>query len=295
MTRTLLFSLLILATATAAHGPAKVERASGETREAGKRATPPPARIPTDAECAALGPPLMPLFPVGETLDYDLDALGAEAGKLTLKVLPKRSEALPIEVTAKTNSFFSKVRRVSATATSYLNPRTLRPKRYVEDATENEVARYADVSFRPEARQVNLDYKIAGRSGKKVFRYAQEALDPAGAIFLVRQLPLKEGTQICFDAYGIRNMWRVHGRVGPKEHVSLKLGEFDAWHLQGEAVRVDAPHMRREIHLWVSADERRLPLAAVGVLDLGAVRATLTRFARPEGTKRGAGKESLKW
>ena len=293
MTRALLYSILWISAAAQAAAPGHAAPDGGAP--AGSVASPPPVRIPTDQECVALGSPQTPLFPVGETLDFDLDALGAEAGKMTMRVLPKRGEAIPIEVTANTNSFFSKVRRVSATATSYLNPRTLRPKRYVEDATENEVSRYADVSFKPEARQVNLDYRIAGRPGKRVFRYANDALDPAGAIFLVRQLPLKEGTWICFDAYGIRNMWRVHGKVIGKEHVSLKLGEFDAWHLQGEAVRIDLPQSRREIHLWVSADERRLPLAAVGVMDLGAVRATLTRYARPEGTKRGAGKESLKW
>jgi len=282
--RRALFSTLLIVASAAAHGS-----------HSGRAATTAPARVPSDNECAALGSPQRPLFPVGETLEYDLDALGAEAGKLTLKVLPKQSEALPIEVTAHTNPFFAKVRRVKATATSYLHPRTLRPKRYVEDSTENEVARSADVSFRPESRQVTLDYKIADRAGKKVFRYAQEALDPVSAIFLVRQLPLKNGVSLCFDSYGIRSMWRVHGQVVGKEHVSLKVGEFDAWHLHGEAVRIDQPRTRREVHLWVSADERRLPLAAVGVMDFGAVRATLTRYARPDGVKRATGKESLKW
>src|SRR5919106_3580333 len=216
MTRALLYSILLSAIAAQAQAPAKSAPPASGAPAASARATP-PTRLPTDQECGALGSPQMPLFPVGETLDFDLDALGAEAGKMTMRVLPKRGEAIPIEVTAKTNSFFSKVRRVKATATSFLNPRTLRPKRYVEDSTENEVARYADVSFKPESRQVSLDYKIAGRPGKRVFRYAHDALDPVGAIFLVRQLPLKEGTWICFDAYGIRNMWRVHGKVVAKE------------------------------------------------------------------------------
>jgi Protein of unknown function (DUF3108) len=282
-----LLSILLVAAFSAARGADKGGAPASKSA--------PPARVPTDTECGALGSPQRPLFPVGEVLEYDLDALGAEAGKLTLKVLPRQAETLPIEVTAKTHPFFAKVRRVKATAISYLHPRTLRPKRYVEDATENEVARSADVSFRPESRQVNLDYKIADRSGKKVFRYAQEALDPVSAIFLLRQLPLKDGVSLCFDSYGIRSMWRVHGTVVGKEHVSLKIGEFDAWHLQGEAVKIDQPKIRREIHLWVSADDRRLPVAAVGVMDLGAVRATLTRYARPDGAKRAAGKESLKW
>ena len=253
------------------------------------------ATVPGDKECLALGAPQRPLFPVGEVLEYDLDALGADAGKLRVRVLPARDGAVPVEVEAVTNSLFSKIRKVKATATSYLDARTLRPQRYVEDATENDVTRRADVSFRRSSRQVNLDYTVGARTAKRVFRYGQEALDPAGAIFLLRHLPLKEGAPVCFDSYGVRNMWRVHGRVVGKEKVTLGIGEFEAWHLEGEAVRLDNPRSRREIHLWVSADERRLPLAAVGVIDIGAVRATLTSYARPDGSKRASGKESLKW
>jgi Protein of unknown function (DUF3108) len=255
------------------------------------------AGVPTDAECLALGSPEKPFaFPVGEYLEYDLDALGAEAGKLTLRVQPRRDGAIPVEVTAHTNTFFSKVRKVKATATSYLHPQTLRPKRYVEDALENDIRRYSDVHFSRSPRKVKLEYKNGNRGGNWIFDYAREALDPAGAIFLLRQLALKEGMPVCFDAYGIRRMWRVHGKVVGKERVSLKLGEFEAWHLQGEAVRIDRPGQKREIHLWVSADDRRIPLAAVGVIDLGAVRATLTAYSRPgEGGTRAQGKESLKW
>jgi hypothetical protein len=244
-----------------------------------------------------LGAPSKPLsFGRGEYLEYDLDAMGAEAGKLTLTVRQKRDGTIPIEVSAKTNSFFSKVRKVTATAMSYLDPGSLRPRRYVEDAMEDEIRKYSDVRFNVNPRRVDVEYKVGAQSGKNSLDYAAEALDPAGAIFLLRQLPLKEGMPLCFDAYGIRRMWRVTGSVVGKEHVSLKIGEFEAWHLKAEAVRVDNPNQKREVHLWVSADERRLPLAAVGVIDLGAVRATLTAYSRPgEGATRAQGKESLEW
>jgi hypothetical protein len=101
---------------------------------------------------------------------------------------------------------------------------------------------------------------------------------------------------VCFDVYGIRRMWRMSGKVEGKEHVSLPVGEFDTWHLVGEAVRLDNHSLRREVHVWITADERRLPVAALGAIDLGAVRATLTGFSRPGGKKAKAeGKESLKW
>lgn len=278
------------APATPAAAPLDPARASA----VGKGA---PARIPTDAECPALGAPMKPLsFMPGESLEFELDAMGASAGTLKIRVLPKRADSLPIEVTAQTNTFFSKVRRVKATATSYLNPTTLRPNRYTEDAVENEISKYADVIFKQKEKAVTLAYKYAGRDGRRSFKLAKDGFDPAGAIFLLRQLPMKEGMPVCFDAYGIRSMWRVSGKIVGKEHVSLKVGEFDAWHLQGQAVRLDDPRWHREIHLWVTADERRLPLAALGMMDLGVVRATLVAFSRPEGkTSSRKGANSLKW
>lgn len=253
-------------------------------------------RIPSDAECAKLGAPKKPYaFSTGETLEFDLDAMGASAGKLTLKVLPTRDNQIPIEVTAHTNTFFSKVRRVTATATSYLQRNTLRPNRYVEDAVENEVPKYADVTFQQNAHRARLDWKSGQNKGQRNLRFGHDGFDPAGAIYLLRQLPMKAGMPVCFDAYGIRGIWRVSGKVIGKEHVSLKIGEFDAWHLQGDAVRLDNPRWHREIHLWISDDARRLPLAALGAMDLGVVRATLTGFSGPEGSKKAQGKESLKW
>jgi hypothetical protein len=166
----------------------------------------------------------------------------------------------------------------------------------VEDAVENDVPKYADVHFLPKEKQVRVDYRVGKRKGLKRLKYTQDVLDTAGAIYLMRQLPMEKGQDICFDVYGIRTLWRLTGEIIGKEKVSLPLGEFEAWHLKGVAVRHDRPSSKREVHVWISDDERRLPLAAVGAIDLGAIRATLTAFSRPGDKKaRAQGKESIKW
>lgn len=256
-----------------------------------------PAPLPSDAECTALPAARLPLsFAPGETLDYDLDALGAKAGRMTMRVLPMKDGALPVEVSAETNTFFSKVRKVKGSGTSYMNVRTLRPLRYFEDATEDDVHRVADVKFHAKDKRVHLVSTIQGQVNQWDMGWANEGLDVAGTIYLMRQLPLKQDLKICFDAYGIRRMWRTWGRVVGKEHISMPVGEFDAWHIEGVAARLDQPEMRREIHVWITDDPRRLPLAALGAIDLGTVRATLTGFSRP-GDKgaQAESKANLKW
>jgi hypothetical protein len=235
-------------------------------------------------------------FAPGEVLEFDLDAMGANAGKMTMQVQKKTDSVLPVQIKVQTNSFFSKVRRVDATAVSYLHPKTLRTSRYTEDATENESRRTVEVAFNTKDRKVRVDYVTKGKPGHNDYTYEHEGLDVGGAIYMMRQLPMKEGLPVCFDVYGVRRMWRMTATVLKREHVSLPLGEFEAWHLSGTAVRLDKPSMTREVHVWITDDERRLPLAAVGSIDLGAVRATLTSYSRPgEKAKQAQGKEQLKW
>jgi len=251
---------------------------------------------PSDASCLALGSPKVPFaFGPGESLDYDLDALGARAGKMTMRVLPRRDEILPVEVHAETNTFFSSVRKVNGTATSSLNPKTLRSTHYFEDTHENEFHRVADVSFHKN-KTAKVVSTINTKSSEFELQWGNDVTDVAGVMYLLRQLEWKEGKTVCIDVYGIRRIWRVWGTVLPREHVSLPVGEFEAWHLSGEAARSDMQDARREIHVWISDDARRLPLAALGMIDLGAVRATLVNISRPgDKAQKAENKGNLKW
>jgi hypothetical protein len=278
----------------AAQPPASSENTGDANQPAG-----PDEPVVAVKPCEQGLPPLRsPLaFKPGEFLEFDMDAMGAKAGRLTMRVQRQANGALPVLVEAQTNTLFSKVRRVRGSATSYLHPKTLRPSRYTEDAVENEQRRKVNVDFNAHDKSVKVDFQFADRpKGHFDYTYDKDALDVAGAIYLMRQLPLKKDLPVCFDVYGIRRMWRVTASVVDREHVSLPLGEFDAWHLAGTAVRLDRPSQTRDLHVWLTDDDRRLPLAAVGAIDLGAVRLTLSSVKRPgEKPMEAQGKEDLKW
>jgi hypothetical protein len=252
--------------------------------------------MPTDAECQKL-PPLHPpySFASGEELEYDVDAMGAKAGKLYLRVRPSLDGSLPLQAEAKPNTFFEKIRRISGGGISFVNPRDLHPVRYVEETFDNNVRRAARVAFFPKERRIDIEWENGRKNGKDSLRYANDALDTVGTIYMMRQLPLSADKRICFDVYGIQRMWRMDGRVVGREHVSLPVGEFEAWHLAGTAIRIDSPKDRREVHVWISDDAKRLPVVAMGVIDIGAVRATLNAYYRPgEKGVKAQGIESLK-
>lgn len=298
--RTLLAAWLMLSAASASAQLLDQEAEGDKPAEAAKEPEKEKPAPVTVAPCAqglpALRTPMA--FMPGEVLEFDLDAMGAQAGKMTMRVQKPENGNLPVKVEMETNSFFSKVRRVRGTATTYLHTKTLRPKRYVEDATENEMRRKIEVAFGQKDRSVKVDYQFGKRpKGQYNYTYDKDGLDVAGSIYLLRQLPLEENLQVCFDVYGVRRMWRMQGAVLKREQVTTPLGQFNAWHMTGTAVRLDKPSQKREVHVWISDDARRLPLAAVGTIDLGAVRATLTGVTRPGEKRQEAsnGKEELKW
>ncbi|QDE89576.1 hypothetical protein BHS06_11720 [Myxococcus xanthus] len=294
--RTLFAALLSLSSVSAwAQLPdAEADAPEAESAKAEKPEAPLTV-APCNTALPALRTPLA--FMPGEVLEFDLDAMGAQAGTMTMRVHKQKDGHLPIQVEAQTNTFFSKVRRVRGSATAYLHPRTLRPNRYVEDTMENEQRRKVEVAFGQKERTVKVDYQFGQRpKGQFNYTFDKDGLDVAGAIYLLRQLPLKDDLQVCFDVYGVRRMWRMQGAVMKREQVTTPLGQFNAWHVTGTAVRLDRPKQKREVHVWISDDARRLPLAAVGTIDLGAVRATLTSVSRPgEKPQKSEGQETMKW
>ena len=243
----------------------------------------PKATLPGAGACQPLPPPsgAIPWEP-GERLSYDIDVVGAQAGKLALVALPPvgkgASAEYPFRALAASNSFFSKIRRVRGRSTSYVRARDMHPRRYEEQSQEGKLEKAATVVFkRPnEGGRVEIDYRRNTAKRKYRFDYLHEAFDPVSAVYYLRTLDLKEGMPICFDAYSIRKLWRVTGQVKGLETVKVPAGVFQAWHLEGVAIRTDEPESRREVHIWISNDARRLPVASLGVIDLGGVRAQLT-------------------
>jgi len=290
LSRALTLAVLCLsAPALAGEPKTSAPTESKEASSSEDRKTAFPSLVPAaPGECKALPSPRAgPVpFPTGESLSYDVDVMGVNAGKMSFEVLPRVGRGakaqIPVQVRAKSNTFFNKVRRIKADLKSNLAVRTLRPVTFREDLHEGNFSRLGQVSFPTnEEKWISLEWRSNRGGGKSRHGFANDALDYVGAIFLFRALPLAVGQEFCFDVYAMRRIWRVVGKVEAREHVSIPAGEFEAYHLSAMATRVGpGKKLEREVHVWISDDEYRLPLAAIGVIDLGPVRATLGNVNR---------------
>ncbi len=226
------------------------------------------------------GPPFRP----GEALAYDVALLGAfKAGIMTLEVEPPiaRGTLMPLRARTRNTSIFAKLRKMRGYALSWVNVRTLLPQRYTDEEEENGVHKSTDTRLDLPG-PVSMAWTRGEEKGVHVLERRGEVLDPLSAFFYLRAARLEPGREVCFDLVANRRFWRLRGALAPEpDRLETGAGTFDADRFDATLTRADGEGPERTVHLWFSRDERRLPLAAKGETDFGAVGVVLSRASSP--------------
>ncbi len=229
-------------------------------------------------------PPLAPgerPWKTGETLTYDLDVLGVvKAGTFQLSVERPMSagEVVPLRARAKTTSSVANVKRFAAVALSWIDATTLLPERYRDESEEDGVRKISDARIRPPAAQLVIETQVGDKTARATFPREGEVLDGLSAIAYLRAARTAPGERYCLDLVANRRFWRMEASVAPKpERVETPAGKFDTFRIDATLRRADRPADRpRPVHLWLTRDARRLPVAIVSEVDVGPVRAMLS-------------------
>src|SRR5882672_10720073 len=209
---------------------------------------------------AALCPPQqLPAakFNVGEVLTYKLDAVGADVGTFEIRVEPpppgdKQRSAVQLSSRAKTNAFVAtNLGRYDAYATALI-ARDFTP---LHDGT---LAVQATKNGEPEPFTVQADDGVR---------------DMISTLYVLRVLPMNQ--PLCVEVFAGRKVWKFTGQIKAKEIIDTPVGRFPAVRFEGEGVQLGDAKVKRAALVWLSDDERRLPLVAIGEVKGKTIRAQL--------------------
>ncbi len=217
----------------------------------------------------------------GETLTYDLDVLGVvKAGTLQLSVERPMSggDIVPLRARVKATASVASVKRFAAVALSWIDAATLLPERYRDEADEDGVRKVSDARIRPPRPELVIENRFGDRTSRNAYKREGEVLDGLSAIAYLRAARIAPGDKICFDLVANRRYWRLEGSIAAKgEKVETGAGKFDTFRVDATMRRADRPGDRpRPLHVWLTRDARRLPVAIVSEVDVGPVRAMLS-------------------
>jgi uncharacterized protein DUF3108 len=217
-------------------------------------------------------------FSAGEVLQYKLDALGADVGTFEVRAEPppesdKERAVARLSSRAKTSAFIStNVARYEAFATA-LVARDFTPLHYREDVDENDTHRGTEVQFPGEAGPLPVKATKNGEPEPVSARADLGVRDMISTLYVLRLLPL--GQPVCMEVFAGRKVWRLSGQMAARETIDTPLGRFRTLRFDGDAVWLDDARLKRTAHVWVSDDDRHLPLVAVGEVRGKVIRAQL--------------------
>ena len=223
-------------------------------------------------------------WPQGERLTYDVHALGkTQKSGLSLAVEPVAPTAGPAPAMrlSAVATFRSPFYRMRGAAQSWISAKTLLPTRFHDESSDGK-SRSTDSQLDRPGPAVRVNWVNGGKRGMNAFLRGPAVLDLLSALYYLRAAQLGAGAAFCFDVVGGRTYWRLSGHVQPgTEEMKAPTGRASAIRLDGVAVQSDDPARRYRLHLWLSADARRLPLAMTIERRLFRVRAALASAGVP--------------
>ena len=99
--------------------------------------------------------------------------------------------------------------------------------------------------------------------------------DPFTALYVYRSLPLAKGYVKDLIIGNDDKVLEVRTRIENRETVVTEAGKFDAWKVGTNALGGGLFSERGSFHIWVSADERKIPVLFDVRVRLGRVIGTL--------------------
>ena len=185
---------------------------------------------------------------------------------------------VPLRARAKTTASVANVKRFAGVALSWIDAATLLPERYRDESEEDGVLKISDARMAPPGPELVVEAQYGDKSSRTAYPRQGPVLDGLSAIAYLRAAKIAPGDRFCFELVANRRFWRLEGAIAQKtEKVETAAGTFDTFRVDAALQRVDRPTEKpRPLHLWLTRDARRIPVAIVSEVDVGPVRAMLS-------------------
>lgn len=225
------------------------------------------------------GPPRAALprgvpFAVGERLTYDVAwSTYVTAGTATATVVEQRpvpgSTAYYIVAEGQPTPLLARLFHLYYRADTLLHAVSLLPERGTILGEEGRTRRLRVTTFERGAGRVRFE-QTTTTVVRKVLPVPAETQDALSALYVLRARPLEAGRRLTMPVSDAGALLWVDIVVEGREQVRSGLGALEAWRLV-PSIR-DAggsPWTDRRLTVWLSADERRLPLRLQAELPVG--------------------------
>lgn len=203
-------------------------------------------------------------FRPGEKLTFRLRWSFIPAGEAVLEVLPIETvdgiQAYHFVMTARTNSFVDNFYKVRDKIDAYADTAMTHTILYLKKQHEGSTRRNVTVTF--DWDKLQAQYTTL-KEQRKPISILPGSFDPLAIFYRTRLYDLKEKTQIEHPVTDGKKCVIGQAKIVRKEKVKLAIGTYDAYLLEPDLKHVGGvfkKSKRAKIQLWVTADDRKIPI-----------------------------------
>jgi hypothetical protein len=212
-------------------------------------------------------------FRVGEQLTYDVSwQTYLIAGSATTTVVEKKpsfdstayhivAEGRPLPLIQRIYALYYKM----DTLVDSFSTLSQRSALYSEEGSDH---RTATTRFDRTARKALVEVQT-GTVVRNELPVPPDATDGLATLFALRAHSFEAGEKLTIPVVDNGTLYSVTVEATGPEHLRMRLGEFDAWNLRVAIFNPDKQQVGKNISIWMSRDERRLPLRIQANLPVG--------------------------
>ena len=184
-----------------------------------------------------------------------------------------------VEIQAKTMSLIDYIWQMRDTITSTFDTKTFQPHRFVFLQRENRRNTDTTAVFDQDKNR----WSVQRQRGRKLARFdftSSNTLDPITAAYILRSVDLKVGDRLQFDVFGGKSRYLLTLDVVGRETITLNSSPIETYKIVPQVRNVTKEGYServRQATVWVSADERRIPLRIVSKVFVGSVHMELQK------------------
>ena len=260
-----MFILVLLTASLGAAGGGKSPAPSDSTADPAGDSS----GVPQDLEPGLATVP----WKIGEYFQFSIDWNGLNGGNSLMQVqniqrLDGR-RVYRIVTKAESNSFVTKFYKVRDRAESYIDAESLYTRRFVKHLREGGYKKDIDVRFDQEARKAEYD------DGARLDVPAR-VHDVLSAFYYVRTQPLPDGATLLVPTHDNKKSYDMEVKVHKRERIQVPAGTFDCVLVEPMLKSEGVFKSKGSILVWLSDDERRIPVLVRTKVPVGSISVSLT-------------------
>ena len=210
---------------------------------------------------------------IGEYFQFSIDWSGLNGGNALMQVQNMQTvdgrRTWRIVTKAESNSFVSKFYKVRDRAESFVDAESLYTRRFEKHIREGSYKKDLSVRFDQENR------KAIYQDGKS-YEVAPQVQDVLSAFYYVRTLPLPDGATIVIPTHDNEKTYDMVVNVIRRERVEVPAGKFDCVLVEPVLKSEGIFKSRGQMYVWLSDDERRIPVQVKSRVPIGSISVSLT-------------------